>query len=270
MDFKKIIQSDREAKVKSKFEGNFLEYLDIIKADPSKAKLSHRRMYDTIIKRGFEILRPEENPRIRKIYGNALVKRYNFFKEDFFGIDRVLMKIVSYFYSASMNGEESRQVLYLAGPVGAGKSSLVEALKKAFENTEPVYILKGCPMNEEPLHLIPKHLRKGFEEMLGVEIEGDLCPECKYRLINDYKGEYENFPVTTTSFSIRSRKGIGVVPPVDPNNQDTSYMTKLVVLMKNIYFDLYLSPHAYMDSSTGFKLSPSSVKEYSTFGGTSS
>ena len=76
------------------------------------------------------------------------------------------MKIVSYFYSASMKGEESRQVLYLAGPVGAGKSSLVEALKKAFENTEPVYVLKGCPMNEEPLHLIPKHLRHDFEEML--------------------------------------------------------------------------------------------------------
>lgn len=231
MDFKKIIQNDREAKVKSKFEGTFLEYLDIIKMNPDKAKLSHKRMYDTIVKGGFEVLRPEENPRIRKIYGNDIIKRYNFFKEDFFGIDKVLMKIVSYFYSASMKGEESRQVLYLAGPVGAGKSSLVESLKKAFENTEPVYILKGCPMNEEPLHLIPKHLRKGFEEMLGVEIEGDLCPECKYRLLNEYNGEYENFPITTTSFSIRSRKGIGVVPPVDPNNQDTSIISKLVVLM---------------------------------------
>lgn len=236
MEFKKMIKNDREAKIKSKFEGSFLEYLDIIKTDPDKAKLSHKRMYDTIIKDGFEILKPEENPRTRKIYGNDVIKRYGFFKEDFFGIDKVLMKIVSYFYSASMRGEESRQVLYLAGPVGAGKSSLVEALKKAFENTEPVYVLKGCPMNEEPLHLLPKHLRKDFEKMLGVEIEGDLCPECKYRLLHEFNGEYENFPVTTTSFSIRSRKGIGVVPPVDPNNQDTSILTGSVDISK---MDMY-------------------------------
>ena len=166
MDFKNIIENDREAKVKSKFEGTFLEYLDIIKANPEKAMLSHKRMYDTIIREGFEILKPEENPRIRKIYGNDIIKRYEFFKDDFFGIDKVLMKLVNYFYSASMKGEEARQVLYLVGPVGAGKSSLVEALKKAFENTDPVYALKGCPMNEEPLHLVPKHLRQKFDEML--------------------------------------------------------------------------------------------------------
>ena len=58
MEFKKVIKNDREAKVKSKFEGSFLEYLDIINKDPDKAKLSHKRMYDTIIKGGHEILRP--------------------------------------------------------------------------------------------------------------------------------------------------------------------------------------------------------------------
>ena len=65
MDFKNIIENDRENKVKNKFEGTFLEYLDIIKADPDKAKLSHKRMYDTIIKGGFETLKPEENQRIK-------------------------------------------------------------------------------------------------------------------------------------------------------------------------------------------------------------
>ena len=101
MDFENMIQNDRENKVKSKFEGTFLEYLDIIKTNPDNAKLSHKRMYDTIIKGGFEVLKPEENPRIRKIYGNDIIKRYDFFKNDFFGIDKVLMKLVSYFYSAS-------------------------------------------------------------------------------------------------------------------------------------------------------------------------
>lgn len=236
MTFKQIIQNDRESKNKFKFQGTFLDYLEIVKETPDVAKLAHKRMYDIIMKKGFQFLKPEENPRVRKIYGNEIIKKHEFFKNDFFGIDKVLMKIVNYFYSASMKGEESRQVLYLVGPVGAGKSSLVESLKKALEVSEPIYALKGCPMNEEPLHLVPKHLRDKFEEMLGVEIEGDLCPVCKYRLLNDYNGQYEDFPVVTTGFSIRSRKGIGVVPPVDPNNQDTSILTGSVDISK---MDMY-------------------------------
>jgi serine protein kinase len=236
MDFKKLIESDREKSDKFKFEGTFLQYLDIVKEKPMVAELAHKRMYDLIMKRGFEVLKPEENQRIRKIYGNDVIKRYNFFEKDFFGIDKVIMKIVNYFYSASMMGEESRQVLYLVGPVGAGKSSLVESLKKALECAEPIYYLKDCPMHEEPLHLIPKHLRSKFSEALGVEIEGDLCPICKHRLKHEYKGEYEKFMVETTTFSIRSRKGIGVVPPVDPNNQDTSILTGSVDISK---MDMY-------------------------------
>jgi serine protein kinase len=60
--------------------------------------------------------------------------------------------------------------------------------------------------------------------MLGVHIEGDLCPVCRYKLIQEYAGKYEEFPVSTIEFSKRARVGIGVVPPVDPNNQDTSVL----------------------------------------------
>ncbi|MCD2348679.1 PrkA family serine protein kinase [Clostridium guangxiense] len=236
MDFKEIIKNDRENSNKIKFEGTFLEYLDIVKKNPDVCKLAHKRIYDIIKEKGFEVLKPEENPRTRKIYGNEPIKKYNFFKDDFFGIDKVIMKLVNYFNASSMKGEEARQVLYLVGPVGAGKSSLVEAIKKALEASQPVYSLKGCPMREEPLHLIPKHLRGEFEKELGIEIEGDLCPVCKYRLTHDYKGEYEKFPITTSGFSIRSRKGIGVVPPVDPNNQDTSILTGSIDISK---MDLY-------------------------------
>ncbi|MCX7694873.1 MAG: PrkA family serine protein kinase [Caloramator sp.] len=236
MDFNQLIKSDREKKSKEKFEGTFLDYLEILRNNPDIAKLAHKRMYDIIVNKGYEVLKPEENPRVRKIYGNEVIKKYNFFKDEFFGIDKVLMKIVNYFYSASMKGEESRQVLYLVGPVGAGKSSIVEALKRALEQSPPIYALKGCPMREEPLHLVPNHLRPEFEKLLGVQIEGDLCPICKYRLMNEYNGEYERFPVITTNFSIRSRKGIGVVPPVDPNNQDTSVLTGSIDISK---MDLY-------------------------------
>ncbi|EGT3599546.1 MAG: PrkA family serine protein kinase [Clostridium perfringens] len=236
MDFKEFIKSDREKHNKQKFKGTFIDYLEIVKDNPDVAKLSHKRIYDLIMDKGFEILRPEENAKIKKIYGNEKIKKYNFFKEDFYGIDTVVMKLMNYFHSASMKGEEARQVLYLVGPVGAGKSSLVEAIKKALETAPPVYVLDGCPMHEEPLHLIPKHLRKEFEDMLGVKIEGDLCPVCKYRLLNEFGGEYEKFPVSTKNFSIRSRKGIGVVPPVDPNNQDTSILTGSIDISK---MDMY-------------------------------
>lgn len=236
MNFKDMIVSDREIRKKQDFEGTFLEYLEIVKDNPQLVKLAHRRMYDIIAGRGYEVLKPEENPRVKKLYGNEPIRKYNFFKDDFFGIDKVVMKLVNYFHSAAMKGEESRQVLYLVGPVGAGKSSLVESVKKALESSEPIYALKGCPMREEPLHLIPKHLRKDFEKALGIEIEGDLCPICKYRLKHEFGGEYEKFPVVTSDFSIRSRKGVGVVPPVDPNNQDTSVLTGSIDISK---MDMY-------------------------------
>ncbi|MDO5516600.1 MAG: PrkA family serine protein kinase [Clostridium sp.] len=236
MNFKEFIETDREKANKEKFSGTFLEYLDIVKEHPEVAKLAHKRIYDMIISKGVEELKGEENPRIRKIYGNDVIRRYGFFKNDFYGIDKVIMKLANYFKSAGMKGEEARQVLYLVGPVGAGKSSIVESLKSALEDCEPVYTLKGCPMHEEPLHLIPKHLRPKFEELLGVQIEGDLCPVCRYKLMHELNGMYEDFPVERTGFSIRSRKGVGVVPPVDPNNQDTSILTGSIDISK---MDLY-------------------------------
>ena len=236
MDFREFIQTDRENREKEKFNGTFLDYLEIVKNNPDIAKLSHKRLYDKISEQGVEVLKGEENYKIKRIYGNEIIRKYGFFKDNFFGIDKVIMKLMNYFHSAAMQGEEARQVLYLVGPVGAGKSSLVESLKKALESCEQIYSIKGCPMHEEPLHLIPKHLRPDFEKMLGVKIEGDLCPVCKYRLINEYGGKYEEMPIEKKGFSIRSRKGIGVVPPVDPNNQDTSILTGSIDISK---MDMY-------------------------------
>ncbi|WP_294348696.1 PrkA family serine protein kinase [uncultured Clostridium sp.] len=236
MNFKEFIENDRENRNKEKFKGTFLDYLEIVKQYPDVAVLAHKRMHDIILSKGVDVLKAEENPRIRRIYGNETIRKYGFFKEDFFGIDKVIMKLVNYFNSAAMKGEEARQVLYLVGPVGAGKSSLVESLKRALEDAPPIYSLEGCPMHEEPLHLIPRHLRPHFEKILGVQIEGDLCPACRYRLKHEFGGRYEEFPVEKTSFSIRSRKGVGVVPPVDPNNQDTSILTGSIDISK---MDMY-------------------------------
>ncbi len=236
VDFSKLIIEDRKERRKNRFKGTFLEYLDILKESPSVYKLAHARVYDLLMEHGVEPIKTEEDARLMRIYGKEILKRYDYFKNDFFGIDKTIMKIARYFCSAAMKGEEARQVLYLVGPVGAGKSSLIDAIKRLLESSPPIYALEGCPMREEPLHLLPKHLRPQIEALLGIHIEGDLCPVCKYRLIHEFNGEYERFPVIQTDYSVRSRKGIGVVPPVDPNNQDTSILVGSVDISK---MDLY-------------------------------
>lgn len=235
-DFDSLIKKDRQERHQQQFNITLLDYLQIVKEDPQVTMLAHERIHRLITAAGVKTIKTEEHPRLRRLYGNSVIKVYRFFEEEFFGIDRTIMEIAGYFYAAAMRGEESRQVLYLVGPVGSGKSSLVESLKQALEKSPPIYVIQGCPMREEPLHLIPKHLRSKFEELLGVKIEGDLCPVCRYRLVHEYNGEYERFPVTASDFSIRSRKGIAVVPPVDPNNQDTSVLVGSVDISK---MDLY-------------------------------
>ncbi|MGH7827836.1 MAG: serine protein kinase [Candidatus Binatia bacterium] len=223
-EFENLIRRDRDRQQVTPWRGNLLGYLDKVKAEPTITKLSHARLYDTIMKPGVRDIQDTNDPHIKRLYKDELIKIYNFFADEFFGIEKTVSHIVRYFHAASLKGEESRQVLYLMGPVGSGKSSLIEKLHRGLEETEPIYTIDGCPMFEEPLHLIPRHLRKEFEKMLGLHIEGDLCPVCRYRLKEEFHGKYEEFPVCTVQFSKRARVGIGVVPPVDPNNQDTSVL----------------------------------------------
>ena len=223
-DFERVIKQDRASRESKQWRGTLLEYLEVVKADPTFTKLSHARVYDLIISTGMHNIQEADDPRTKRLYKDEPVKVYNFFADEFFGIERTIAQIVRYFHSASLKGEESRQVLYLMGPVGSGKSSLVERVQRGLEQASSVYAIEGCPMHEEPLHLIPRHLRREFEKMLGVHIEGDLCPVCRYRLKEEFGQRYEEFPIETRSFSKRNRIGIGVVPPVDPNNQDTSVL----------------------------------------------
>jgi serine protein kinase len=222
--FTEIIQKDRAKREHQEWCGTLIDYLEKIKKDPLIARLAHSRVYDMIVRDGIEEINTSSDPHVKRLYGDEPIKAYNFFKDEFFGIERTLAQLVRYFHSASLHGEESRQVLYLMGPVGAGKSSLIERLHRGLENAEPIYAIEGCPMREEPLHLLPRHLRKEFEKMLEVHIEGDLCPVCRFRLKEEFDGRYEEVPVITVDFSKRDRRGIGVVPPVDPNNQDTSVL----------------------------------------------
>ncbi|HVN83694.1 MAG TPA: serine protein kinase [Candidatus Binatia bacterium] len=224
VSFEQLIRDDRAAHSTRTWQGRFLDYLDLLKADATLPKLAHHRLHDAIVAAGVHDIKVSDDARVKRLFKDESVKVYNFFEDEFFGIEKTLAQIARYFQSAALKGEESRQVLYLMGPVGSGKSSLVEKLQRGLEETAPFFAIDGCPMSEEPLHLIPRHLRREFEKMLGVHIEGDLCPVCRFRLKEEFGERYEEFPVATRQFSKRNRIGIGVVPPVDPNNQDTSVL----------------------------------------------
>lgn len=223
-EFETLIRQDRDRHHARAWHGNLLGYIEKIKEDPTITKLAHARVYDIIMKPGCRDIHESGDPHVKRLYKDETLKVFDFFTDEFFGIEKTVSQIVRYFHAASLKGEESRQVLYFMGPVGSGKSSLAEKVHRGLEAADPIYAIEGCPMFEEPLHLIPRHLRKEFEKMLGLHIEGDLCPVCRFRLKEEFNGKYEEFPIVTVEFSKRARIGIGVVPPVDPNNQDTSVL----------------------------------------------
>ena len=222
MDFLKLIQKQRASSQKEAWSGTFLDYLTLLQKEPQHVKLAHKRVTDAIESNGVEKM-SDSDPRCRKLFDGDNIKIYDYFKDDFYGHERVIAKIMRFLKSASLKGEESRQVLLLMGPVGSGKSALADALKKSLEkHAETIFHLEGCPVREEPLHLLPRSLRDQVEKTLGVHIEGDLCPICRHRLLNEFGGEYEKFPVVRSGFSQRGRRVIAVVPPMDANSQDVS------------------------------------------------
>ena len=185
--------------------------------------LAHKRLYDVIASEGITKMSTAEG-RCNKLFGGEEIKTYDYFQNKFFGMERSLAKIMRFLRSASLKGEESRQVLLLLGPVGAGKSALMEHIKSALEKCEPMYHIDGCPIHEEPLHLVPRSLREEFHKIYGIKIEGDLCPVCRFRLKEEFDNDYMSMPITQSSFSVRGRRGVGVVPPMDANSQDVTIL----------------------------------------------
>ncbi|WP_376793740.1 PrkA family serine protein kinase [Thermogemmatispora sp.] len=214
MDLVKRLEEYRDRERALAWEGTFAQYFEIACKRPKVARLSHERIYDMIMEAGVETTRNGE-------------LRYNFFSQEIFGIEKALQQIVDYFHSAAQRLEVRKRILLLMGPVGGGKSTIVQLLKRgleAYTRTEAgaVYAIKGCPMHEEPLHLIPQELRPDIEKEFGLYIEGDLCPRCRYMLDNEYHGRIEDVPVQRIAFSEKYRIGIGTFTPSDPKSQDIS------------------------------------------------
>lgn len=230
-EFLEAIESQRkESSSKKKFSGTFLDYMELVQNDPSLVKSSHKRLYEALVEHGVNKM-PDSDPRKRKIFDGNNVRIYDYFKDEFFGNERVIEKVMRFLKSAAHKGEESRQVLLLMGPVGAGKSALTEHIKKSL-NDKSYYCLKGDPQRGEPLQLVPRSLRDHFSKELGVNIDGDISPIARHILLDEYDGKYEDYPVVETTFSQRGRRGIASVPPMDANSQDASVLIGSIDISK--------------------------------------
>ena len=132
------------------------EYLDLCRKDPRVYATAAERMLAGI--GDPEFVDTRNDPRLGRLFGNRVIRRYPAFRE-FYGMEDAIEQIVAFFKHAAQGLEEKKQILYLLGPVGGGKSSIAERLKSVME-THPIYALKGSPVNESPLGLFaPEQLR---------------------------------------------------------------------------------------------------------------
>src|SRR3954471_21910692 len=130
-------------------EMGILEYLDLCKREPATYASAAERMIAGIGEP--ELVDTRNDPRLGRIFGNRVIRRYPAFRE-FFGMEDAIEQIVAFFKHAAQGLEEKKQILYLLGPVGGGKSSIAERLKTLME-LKPIYALAGSPVNESPLGL---------------------------------------------------------------------------------------------------------------------
>jgi serine protein kinase len=237
MSILKKISKYREEEEKLRWEGTFAEYLEMLKEKPWVAQSAHSRVYNMIKDAGIK----EENG----------IKTYNFFNNQLFGLEESLERLVEeYFHPAAKKLDVRKRILLLMGPVSGGKSTLVTILKKGLEeytktDKGAIYAIKGCPMHEDPLHLIPENLRKDFYEEYGIKIEGNLSPLNMMRLEQEYGGKIENVLVERIFFSEDKRTGIGTFSPSDPKSQDIADLTGSIDFSTIADYGSESDPRAY-------------------------
>ncbi|HKV36487.1 MAG TPA: hypothetical protein VJP89_19255 [Pyrinomonadaceae bacterium] len=224
-----------------RWEGTFRDYFELVAQNPRIAQLSHARINDMVHAANVERLNEGTQHEVLS---------YNFFATELFGIEEPIARIVEYFKSAAQRLEVRKRILLLMGPVGGGKSTIVNMLKRGLEDWTrtqggSVYAIKDCPMHEEPLHLIPHQLRAEVEKHYGIYIEGDLCPQCRYSLDKTYGGRHEDVKVHRVAFSEKERVGIGTFSPSDPKSQDITELTGSIDLSTIGEVGVESDPRAY-------------------------
>jgi serine protein kinase len=237
MDIFSRISEFRAESEKLSWTGTFRDYIELLRRDSTPAMTAHARVYDMIVSHGVE--------------EKGANKKYNFFNTEIFGLDQTMEKLVEeYFHSAARRLDVRKRILLLMGPVSGGKSTIVTLLKKGLEQYSrtsrgAIYAIKGCPMQEDPLHLIPGELRSEVEKELGVRIEGDLCPSCQMRLRTEFLGDIECVPIERVLISEKNRVGIGTFSPSDPKSQDIADLTGSIDFSTITEYGSESDPRAY-------------------------
>lgn len=244
-DFRKIVMEQQEEIGPTKFEGNLLDYMDLVQTNPEITMLSPARIYKMIMKHGVSPL-----PDNRKTKGYEDMVKYNFFDGKIFGTYEAIHDIMKFLKASARRTETGKRILMMMGPVASGKSTIAMLIKRGLEMDDtPIYKIKGCPVNEDPLHVIPLKYREEWNERLGVRIEGNLCPVCQLNLDDKYTDEkgvlrWHEVPVEMFQLSEQRRQGIGTFTPSDPKSQD---ITELIgkVNMSKLHMYGESDPRAY-------------------------
>ncbi len=191
-----------------------------------------------------------QDTRLSRIFFNRTIKTYKAF-EGFYGMEDTIERIVGYFKHAAQGLEERRQILYLLGPVGGGKSSLAERLKDLMQE-QPIYVLKAgdqiSPVFESPLGLFPRKgpMAEMLEDKYGIErrrLTGIMSPWAVKRL-DAFGGDISRFEVVRLYPSKLKQIAIAKTEPGDENNQDISTLVGKVDIRKLEHF-AQSDPDAY-------------------------
>jgi serine protein kinase len=224
-------------------EFSLQEYLEICRDDPSAYATAAERLLIAIGEP--ELIDTSKDPRLSRIFSNKIIKRYPEF-HDFYGMEECIEQIVSFFKHAAQGLEEKKQILYLLGPVGGGKSSLAEKLKALMEKV-PFYSLKGSPVNESPLALFkPQEDGQILEEEYGIPqryVHTIMSPWAAKRL-KEFNGDISQFRVIKHHPSVLNQVAISKTEPGDENNQDISSLVGKVDIRKLEQFE-QSDPDAY-------------------------
>lgn len=237
MDILGKMKDYREEEKKLMWQGTFSEYLEMIKVRPEVAQTAHSRIYHMI--KGFGAT--EKGGK----------KNYHFFGEEIFGLEEAIEKLVDeYFHPAAKRLDVRKRILLLMGPVSGGKSTIVTMLKRGLEeyartDEGAVYAIKGCPMHEDPLHLIPHYFREDFFKEYGIRIEGSLSPLNTMRLEEEYGGRIEDVMIERIFLSEDERVGIGTFSPSDPKSQDIADLTGSIDFSTIAEYGSESDPRAY-------------------------
>jgi serine protein kinase len=207
------------------------EYLDLCKKDPTSYATAAERMLLAIGEP--EMIDTKKDPRLSRIFLNKVIKVYPAFR-DFYGMEETIERIVAFFKHAAQGLEEKKQILYLLGPVGGGKSSLAEKLKHLMEK-QPFYAIKGSPVHESPLVLFnADEDARILEDDYGIPrryLSGIMSPWAVKRL-HEFNGDITRFRVVRMRPSVLKQIGIAKTEPGDENNQDISSLVGKVDIRK--------------------------------------